>query len=62
MCVAGLNQPNYLNNGNKLLDLVFTDFADISIDLPEYGANQPDHFRLLFIADCITQIRSSRCF
>jgi hypothetical protein len=57
ICAAGLNRPN----SSKLLDLDFTYFSDISTDLPEYGANQPDRFLLLFIADCSVQIRSTEC-
>jgi hypothetical protein len=62
LCVADLNQLNYLNSGNKLLDLAFPNFVDISADLSEYIVNQPDRFHLLFIADSSIQIKSSKKF
>lgn len=40
----GLNQHNYADIGSNLLDLVFSNFADLSVDHVEYGLVQPDHF------------------
>jgi hypothetical protein len=56
-CFLGLNQHNYLDNGSNLLDLVFSNCADFSIYLAEYGIVQTDRFHLLLIVDCIVSIK-----
>jgi hypothetical protein len=43
-----------------LLDLVFSNFADFSINPAEYGIVQPDHYHPHFIIDYIMPIRRSK--
>jgi hypothetical protein len=58
-CFLGLNQRNYPDNGSNLLGLVFSNFADLSVDHAEHGPVQPDHLRTPFIVDCEMPVR--RC-
>jgi hypothetical protein len=43
-CFLGLSQHNYSDSGSNLLDLVFPNFADLSVDHPDNGLVQPDNF------------------
>jgi hypothetical protein len=60
ICFLGLSQYNYSENGDNLLDLVFANFADFTINPTEYDIVQPDHYHPLSIIDCIMPIRHSK--
>jgi hypothetical protein len=55
-CFLGLNQHNCLDSGSNLLDLVFSNFADLSIDHAEYGV-QLEHFHHPYITDCTMPVQ-----
>jgi hypothetical protein len=59
-CFLGLNQHNYSDSDSNLLDLVFSNFADLSFDHPEYGLVQPDHFHSPFVIGCTTPVVRSK--
>jgi hypothetical protein len=56
-CFLGLNQHSYPENDRNLLDLVSSNFADLSVDHAEYGLVQPDHFHPPLIIDSTMKIR-----
>jgi hypothetical protein len=54
-----LNQHNYLENSSNLLELVSSNFADLSFEHTEYGLLQPEHFHPPPIIDCTMPVQ--RC-
>jgi hypothetical protein len=60
ICFLWLRKYNYSKDGFNLLDLVFSDVADFTINPAEYGIVQPDHYHSPFIVDCIMPIRLSK--
>jgi hypothetical protein len=56
-CFLGLSQHNYCDSGSNLLELVFSNFADLTVDHPANGVVQPDNFHPPFIIDCIMPVR-----
>jgi hypothetical protein len=57
ICYLGLNQQNHPVNGLDLLDLVFSNFVDISFDYVDHGLVHPDPFHTPFIIDCTIPLR-----
>jgi hypothetical protein len=57
ICYFGLIQRNHPVNGFTLLDLVFSNFVDISLDYVEHGLVHPDRFHRPFIIDCTIPLR-----
>jgi hypothetical protein len=55
ICYLGLNQHNHSVSGFNLLELVFDNFVDISLDYVEHGLVHPDPFHPRFIIDCTIQ-------
>jgi hypothetical protein len=51
-CFLGLNQHNHSVSGSNLLDLVFSNSVDISLDHVDYGLVHSDQFHPPFIIDC----------
>ena len=51
-CLLGLIQYNHSVGDRNLLDLVFSNFANISLEHVDYGLVQSDHFHPPFIIDC----------
>lgn len=51
-CFLNLNQHNHSVSGGNLLDLVFSNFVDISLDHVQYGLVHPDPYHPPFIIDC----------
>jgi hypothetical protein len=56
-CFLGLSQHNYSDSGSNLLDLVFSSFADLTVDHPANRLVQPDNFHPRFIIDCTMPVR-----
>jgi hypothetical protein len=50
-CLLSLNQHNYPDTGSNLLDIIFSEFADLSVDHAEYGPDQDSHFHPPCIID-----------
>jgi hypothetical protein len=44
------------------LDIIFSNFAVLSTDHPEYGLVQPDHFHPPFITDSAMSVRHYKKF
>jgi hypothetical protein len=55
-----LSKYNYSDNGVNLLDLIFLNFADFSINAAESGIVRVNHYHPRFIIDCIMPIRISK--
>jgi hypothetical protein len=52
----GVNQHKCLDSGSNLLDHVFSNFADLSVDHDEYGV-QLEHFHHPYIVDCTMPVQ-----
>jgi hypothetical protein len=62
-CYLGFNQHNDPVNGLNLLDLVFSNFADISLSYIDQGLVHPDLLHSHFIIDCkISLLQSNQNF
>jgi hypothetical protein len=51
----GLNQHTYPDNGSNSVDLVFSNFSDLSVDRSAHGPVEPDHLRH-FITACAMSV------
>jgi hypothetical protein len=56
-CFLGLIQHNYSDSGRNFLDLVFSNFADLTVDHPANGLVQLDNFHPPFIIECTMPVR-----
>jgi hypothetical protein len=51
-CLLGLNQHNLSVSGGNFLDLVFSNFAGLSLDHVQHGLVHSDPFHPPFIIEC----------
>jgi hypothetical protein len=56
----GLIQHNYSDTGSNLLDLVFSNFVDLTVEHHDNGLVKSDDFHSPFTNDCTMPVRRSK--
>ena len=59
MCLLGLSQHNYSHNSGNLLDLVFYNFTNVSVNYDIHVLVSPDTYHLPFVTEVQLPIRKS---